>query len=346
MIRTRWSYCCLFVIAVATSAHAATFFVDADLGDDSNSGTSASSPFATIKRAIAEAADTPGPDTIRIASGEYVEKLKITDNDKLTLTGSGDTVVIGTSGSKYVIKIEAGDVTISNMTITGSKDGIKAEPGEEGDTISLTLRDVVVTGNADEGLQAENVTSVTIVGGTFSGNADDGIKVEVADAVTITGATVSDNGGDGIDLEVIGTIKVTRLTVDGNGDEGLEVDDSGSVLVVQGTYSNNEDEGLDIDNTLSIRLVSVVSTGNVGSGFQVEADKMEIESVSVVASSFLGNGEDGIQIVEDGFVVHKVTLTNITATGNVKSGLKIDVSGSVRVTNITSEENGEDDILP
>lgn len=342
MRRTYWIYCCFLVVAATTTVHAATFFVDTG-GDDSNPGTSAALPFRTIQQAIDVAAETPGPDMIKIASGEYVEKLSIKDADKLTLAGSGGTLINADDPEKNVIKIKSGDVTISNLAVTGGKDGIKAN-----EMTSLTLRDVVVTGNADEGLQAEDVSSVKIVHGTFSENGDDGIKVEVAEAVQITGTTVFDNGGDGIDLEEIGAIHVTDLTVDGNGDEGLEVDDSGSAVVVRGTYSNNADEGLDIDNTLSIRIVSIVSTGNGGNGLQVEADdeEIEIEAVSIVGSVFSDNDEDGIQIVEDGTVVHRVTLTNITARNNVESGLDIDVSGSVRLSRVISEDNGEPDVLP
>jgi hypothetical protein len=376
------------VVAATTTVHAATFFVDIS-GDDSNGGTSAARPLRTIQRALDEAAQTPGPDTIKIAAGEYVENVTIEDTDKVTLAGRGGAVIRADDRKENVITIECSDVTIANLEITGGDDGIKTKTGP----ISLTLRDVVVSGNAEDGLDARNVSSLMIVHGTFSqngddgikvkgaetaaitgtavldngeegvdfenigaihirhltaeGNRDDGIKVEWADVVRITATSVLHNGGDGVDLETIGAIHVTNLTADWNGDEGLEVDDSGRALVVGGSYSNNADDGIDLDDTQSIRIVSVVSTGNDGSGLQVEAEgHFDTDVVSIVNSEFSDNGEDGIQIREEDAIVHQVRLTSVTARNNVESGLDINVSGSVRLTRVISQDNGEDDILP
>ena len=267
MICIRWTFCCLIVVA-ATSAHAAGYFVDADAGNDANPGISPAYPFRTIQRAIEEALQKPGPDMIHIASSDYEENLTINDPDKLTLTGSDGCAVIAPNGSGNVISISSGDVTISSLTITGGENGIQAE----GTTTSLALRDVNLSGNAERGLDAEGVLSVTIARSVFAENGGDGLKVEAAEAVQIRDTAIWDNGSDGIDLEVIRAVDLTDLTVDGNADEGLEVDDCGSVHVVQGTYSSNADDGLDIDNTLSIRIVSVMSMGNGGNGLQIEAE--------------------------------------------------------------------------
>lgn len=349
MIHKRWSYCCLIVIAAVTSAQAAGFFVDADLGDDGNAGTSAASPFQTIQRAIDQAEATPGPDMIHIASGNYTENLAINDADKLTLTGDGAVVTAADAGED-VIAIKAGDVAISGLAVTGGDNGIKTKGSET----SLALRDVDVTVNADRGLNAKEVGSVTIVGGTFADNGGDAMKVGDEDSETyvsslkVAHTSFSNNGSDGLDLEKITAIHLTNLTVEGSGDEGLEVDMCASVTVIGGTYTNNADDGLDIDNSQSISIVSVISTGNgEGNGLQIELeDGFELQNATVVNCEFLGNGQNGVQIVEYGGIVNQVKLTNITAANNAESGLEVVISGSAKVTNITSEGNGTDDILP
>jgi hypothetical protein len=190
----------LIVFVAATSAHAAGYFVDADAGDDANAGMSAASPFATIQRAIDTAAENPGPDMIHIASGEYVENITIVDNEKLTLSGSGGVVMTAADAAEDVIAVKAGDVTISGFKIAGGDNGIKTKGSET----SLTLRDVDVSGNADRGLNAKSVGSVTISGGSFSDNVDDGIKIGDEDNeyyvknLDVAGVTFENNGSDGV----------------------------------------------------------------------------------------------------------------------------------------------------
>ncbi len=346
MKRTCWIYTGLLALAIGTTAHAAAFFVDADLRDDSSSGISAASPFQTIQRAIDKAAATPGPDMIHVASGVYEENLIVDDADGLILSGSGESVVVAADASEDVIAVVSGDVTISGLLVTGEGNGIDAAGSDEA-PVFLTLKDVDVIGNAGNGLSATNVVTVTVVHGIFSENGDDGLQVEKAEAVSITGTAFLNNGSDGIDLEEIDIARATDLIVDGNGDEGLEVDDSGSVRVVRGIYSNSFDDGLDLDDTQAISVVGIVSTGNGGNGLQIEAEEdFDTESLSIVNSEFSDNAEDGIKTTELAATIQQVTVTATTVRDNVESGLDITASGHVRVTAVSSESNGQPDVLP
>lgn len=347
--------CASLTVLAATTVQAKTFFVDPN-GDDNNSG-GPNFPFATVQRGINEAAITPGPDTVRIAAGNYVENVTINDKDPVTLrgAGSGATVVFGDDDpvtEDNVITMGSGDVEIRRLMITGGFNGISAT----GD--SLRLDDVVVSENDDRGLDAIDIDSVRIDDGEFSNNVDsDGIKVESAGTVKINGTNIESNGSDGIDLEVIDDIDVTNVTVANNGDEGLEVDDSGSIDVVGGTYTNNNDDGLDIDDTARIDIVNVESTGNGnsdpvpdGNGLQIEAQDFDSERVKVVNSEFSGNTLDGINIAENPSSVDEVRLTAITARDNGESGLDLGtVTGTVKLKRIvsgTAEGNGLEDVLP
>jgi hypothetical protein len=77
------------------------------------------------------------------------------------------------------------------------------------------------------------------------------------------------------------------------------------------------------------------------------------ESIRIVGSDFLNNGLnniadhiDGIWIGEEAAVVESVSLTSVTANGNVGSGLNIPVTGPVKLSAVTSQNNGIPDMLP
>jgi hypothetical protein len=345
MKRNHWMQACLLAAIVTTACQAGTFFVNGDEGSDLNSGISDATPFQTIQRAIDEAVDLPGPDTIHIAAGQYEENLAIADLARLTMSGSGATVT-ATDSAQAVIAIYAGDITISGLTISGGELGIDAV-GTPEVPVRLSLRDVEISGNADDGVAAENILSLTINQGMFIENGGDGVKVVAVESVSITGTTVLDNDSDGVDLEEINTINLNGLIVIGNGDEGLEVDASVSINVLQGIYSENTDEGLDIDTTETVRVLGVSCNGNGGNGIQIEAQEgMNVKSAQIINSSFLANNEDGVNVVEDGATVETLSLTSVTARENLQSGLDISISGTVTAHAVNTEGNGEPDIMP
>lgn len=259
----------------------------------------------------------------------------------MTLSGSGASLVVAADPDEHVIEIDGGDVTISSLDVTGGDDGIRAD-----EMTSLTLNNVVATGNADEGMQAVDISSVKITNCMFLENEGDGVNLEAVDTAKINGITLLDND-DGIDIEASGEIHVTQLTASSNEDEGFEVDDTESVVIVGGTVSENDDDGLDLDDTQSIRIVSVVSTLNAGNGLQIEAEgDFDTESLSVVNCEFSLNEEDGIKTTEEDAVILKISITATMAQYNVESGLDITATGDVRLANVLSEDNGEDDVLP
>jgi hypothetical protein len=394
----QWIPGCVLALVIVTAAHATMFFVDGDQGNNANTGRSAADPFATIQRAIDAAAAQPGPDRIQIAPGQYLENLAISDTDGLTLSGASDVIVVAANPSKDVIKITWGDVSISDLTITGGSKGI-TPTGSTDKPVSLSLRDVIVTANAGDGVRPTNVGTVRASHCTFLGNTGTGIKVQIADSVTVSDCvfeantgrglraedarsvivshcqflnnnddamkavtvlldrteasfsasdtTIAGSGDDGIDLEAVGDIRLVNLTIDDSTDDGVAIDNGVAVSVIGGTYSNNPGDGLDMDDTQSIRLVDVVSTGNLTSGFQVTAEAdFNVESVSIVGSEFTNNGLYGIWMREAATVLQQASLTSVTATGNADSGLNLSVSGAVKLSAVTSENNGAPDILP
>jgi predicted outer membrane repeat protein len=191
---------------------------------------------------------------------------------------------------------------------------------------------------ADGGALADFDSNSVVLDCIFSGNGaneDGGAVYAWQTSLTLTGCTITGNTAG---FEGAGVM---------NWDDGMSVVDSVSVSVDSSTFTNSAADGLDMDDTQSIRLVNVVSTGNGVSGFQVTAEEhFNIESLSIVGSEFSDNGLDGIWIKEEGTLVEQVSLSSVTATGNTGRGLNMEVSGTARLSAITSQDNGADDVLP
>lgn len=301
----------------------------------------------SIQAALDEAAVLPGADIVLLGPGTHFGQLEIEDEDPLTLRGAGDAVIDAGDDDEDVIKVEGGDVTIQNVGITGGDDGIDAE-GMAGAGDSLTLIGVEVWGNADRGIEADDIDHVTIKNADVWDNQGDGIKIEVAVSALIVNVDSSGND-DGMDIEEAESVSLRNVVVSENGDEGLEVDNVGSVEVTQATAWRNDDEGFDIDDTESILLRSVEAIGNGENGFQAESEDVTIQQITVIGSRFAENGEDGVQVREEGGgVVEAVLLQGVVARDNVESGLDIDVSGAVTLRGVRyglSEGNGEVDMF-
>jgi pectin methylesterase-like acyl-CoA thioesterase len=194
MSSKQWILGCVLALAAVTAAHATTFFVDVGQGNNANTGRSATDPFATIQWAIDAAAAQPGPDRIQIAAGPYLENLAISDVDGLTLSGSSGAEIVATPLAA-AIQIASGDITISDLAIQAGNKGISAGTLDS-PVASLTLRNVVVTNNVTEGLNAVNVADVTVSGCTFRDNGGvAAVKVQFAEDLTVSHCTLESNTG-------------------------------------------------------------------------------------------------------------------------------------------------------
>ncbi len=351
MKRAGWICGSWLAVSAFTTAQATTLFVDAATGDDANSGMSAAQPFLTVQRAVNQAALSPGPDVIQIAAGEYRENIVIKDPDVLILSGGSGVEIIAADPSKEVVYVKGGDVVLSDLRVSGGKHGVRGAPSQ-GAPIYLTLRKVESVDNAERGLRAVDVLGVWISGCQFLRNGTDGVKVE-ADVLgpslvtlSVHDTLISDSGDDGLDLELLGEISLKNVVVENTlGDDGLSIDDTASVFIEGCAFVDSAADGIDIDDTQSVSLVSTVSAGNGVAGLQIKAEEhCNTESVRIVGSDFLENGADGVWISEEAAIVEQVRLSSVTASSNGGRGVNIVVSGTVKLSAITSENNGADDV--
>jgi nitrous oxidase accessory protein NosD len=91
-----------------------TLYVDDDSSCTSECG-SAESPFPSITQAVEQAG--PG-DTIVVLAGVYLENVTVTV--PLSLVSSGGAIVSALTPRESVILIDADDVTVSGLEITGA----------------------------------------------------------------------------------------------------------------------------------------------------------------------------------------------------------------------------------
>jgi hypothetical protein len=343
-VLTLGCFICLF--QPVSSATGSTLYVDGDSGNDANDG-SVGAPFATIQAAIDAAAVDGIADEIIIAPANYAENLDIEHGDPIALCGDGDGVIIY-GGGDDVIRITNSNVAIRNLVVVKGGNGIDAENS------SLKLVHVDVKDGAGSGVEADDMTSVTVIGGTFADNRLDGITVDNAVEVRIAGASIK-HVKNGIVLEGSDVIEIRNVDVSSCDDDGIEIDDSDTVAIINSRVlgSSESGDGIDIGNSRSISIVNLVSTDNGGNGLQIEAGigKHPIEHVSVVRGVFDKNDKNGVRIVEQSVdgergQINEVTLTSIEAIRNDESGLYIDFSGDLTLKSVRSCSNVELDNLP
>ncbi len=133
--------------------------------------------FANLSDALDAAADG---SEIALCEGTWSGAFSI--RKPVTLIGAGIDLTILEGGADPAIDIQASDVMISGMTITGEDSGIEAEG------TNLTVDGVKFDTTGSVGLYTSLLTNLTVSNSTFVGNLEGGMLIEGGTA-TITGNT-------------------------------------------------------------------------------------------------------------------------------------------------------------
>ena len=227
------------------------------IGDDANDGLTVATPKASISSVLATFDLGPG-DVILVDSGNYTltTNIVITSDDSGVFiqgptTGAAILDRANTSAGSYVFElVDADDVTLSDLTITGANTGIFA--GQTSDSDNLTVQNSHVTGNSSRGIELLGNSTVSndnglISGNTISNNGSSnysyhaGIRI-TSSGVTISGNTISDNMSDGIIFRPAmsnSTSTISGNTVFGNSRNGIDVYLSSSAPNSTATISGN-----------------------------------------------------------------------------------------------------------
>jgi hypothetical protein len=179
----------VLVLCQATSASAATIWVNDDAAAYSPPGTScAQAGYAAIQDAVDAA--SPG-DTIKICPGAYDESVVIAPND-LTLesTAGAATTIIAPTISAHVIEIRGTGVTVKGFTVVaaGFEDAdLGINVAIEGDTDLTILRNVIRGGRIGINLGCASF-GTTVAHNVLLSQTEAGLNIDTCEAPPFPGS--------------------------------------------------------------------------------------------------------------------------------------------------------------
>lgn len=255
-------------------------------------------------------------------------------------------------------------------------DGIRINEGGEGD-ITLDFRNVVVTGNAGDGVEFDEIGAGdvrgTVNGSDFSGNGDqpqfpedleDGFDIDEAGPggihLVMRGTTVNNNIDEGIDLDesdvdeflqdiVVGAgdiyFEARGVVATGNADENIKISDFVEIAEFDANGEEIDAIAYGGPGNIILAISDVVADGSAeGRGARFE----ELGDGDVLGyirnSSFSDNAaDDGLRIDEEDEGSIDIELTRIDASGNDGQGLQMTENGDgdimAQITESTFEGN-------
>ena len=380
----------LFITTVVyqlPTTHAAVIFTVNSIGDTSdiapgNGACADANGQCTLRAAIEEANSFLGDDTINfsvIGTINLTSALPVLSSN-ITITGPGSNflTVRRNTGGNYRILQTSGTVNISGVTITNGRtpDAVTEDIAPSGGGIwqtggSLTLRDVVITGNT-----TGNGGSMRLGSPTFGGFGGFGGGIYASGTLTMTDCVISNNttghGGNGLTFGgsggrgagiyfAPGTLTLTNVTISGN-----RTGDSGGPSSGNSGYGGGMWTGGDFfptqATTVILNKVSLTdnSTGNTldtgdagsGGGIYVYQGTMTLTDTTVSnnhtgnanTSSFSGTAGSGGGIFNNATltVINSLISGNTTgdsAAGSNSTGGGISNLGALTLLNTTVSGN-------
>ena len=155
-------------------------------------------------------------DVIILKPGIYTENIKIDKNNLVISSESGnpdDTIITAKSSDNHVISLQANNVKISGLGITGTKNSYAGIYLSECNNCIIEnnkilnngygiyllnskgnkLSNNVIANNEENGILLSTSANNTIFGNTASDNKDTGIHISTSDGNTLTGNNISSN---------------------------------------------------------------------------------------------------------------------------------------------------------
>ena len=296
-----------------------TYYVSSGSGLDSNNGTSASTPFATLQ----QAADMTQPgDKVEVMAGTYSADAATGYVLAISRSGTADAAITyeGYNGARPIISLPNGGVSavqingsyinFSGFELVGNAQSVSlsqaqalaAQPGSGSDrTINNT--GITVSWNGNPTI----VNHVSIVNNVIHDFGANGIGAEESDYITVQGNTVYDNGK-------YGTYGTSGVSLFGSHD---------SDGVTTG-YKNSV-----IDNTIydNQQLVGSYSIGTSaitdGEGVLIDSNSnFQTDGIQYKGSTLVGNNvvHDNSAVGLGAYASSNVDFIGNTAYGNDPSG--------------------------
>lgn len=249
------------------------------------------------------------PGTITLSSGSVPINKNIRINGPL----SNDLNISGSSG---IFSITAGDVNISNLTLTGANyaDAVSISSG-----VSLRLNECDIANNSYSYLVNNIGGQVTIVKTGISNNI--GSSIVNSGTLSIDGSTVVNNSGSGSAgsgpiYSSSGSVTISNSRLEGNsGSSGGAVRNVGasSLTIVDSNMSGNTSsfEGGAVNNSGTLNITGSRFTGNTSSSNGAGAVYHSTGTMTITGSTFENNR---VNSGPGGAIYHSFGITHISQT--------------------------------
>lgn len=258
------------------------------------------------------------PQIITLTSGELLITNSVNSTVIITGPGANLLTVSGNSASRIFTINEIPSVVINGMTLTGGN-GSGTSGGAILNSGDLTLSNMVITGNSSPSLgggvwnglsDSLTVNNSSISNNTSTGNGG-GIYTEDGSTLAVTNSVVSGNtanSGAGILIDSA-TFTMTNSTVSGNncgnvgGGLAFDVDSTSTITgsTINGNTATNRGGGIDLQPdannliTITNSTVSGNTSANGGGIFRVASATLTVTlSYTTVANNTATNTGGGI----------------------------------------------------
>jgi hypothetical protein len=258
--------------------------------------------------------------------------------------------------------LSSGAVSLSNMDINDSgRSGLVVDNTTATLTPGITLTNVNVYNNTDDGAVLSTKGAVTIKDGEYSGNRDGGLGVGLMiendytialSPVALSNVRVTDNWVDGIFIISHGAVTFTNVAGNQNGRDGVIILTNGAVTLNGIRAQGNGSDGAIILTQGALTIGPFNSTsysgfnGNGDDGLYAEVGGR----VTITKTRFNANGRwdeygpsneaNGLGLyVSNPLGTSPVLMTDVYATGNSANGAYIVTKGAVTMTKYTGLYN-------
>ncbi|HUW10703.1 MAG TPA: right-handed parallel beta-helix repeat-containing protein [Anaerolineae bacterium] len=277
-------------------------YVDGATGTDAGPCADAVAPCATIGYAVGQAGDG---DSIRVATGTYVENLEIADKT-LSVRGGyvhmgsdwqsgGPETVVDGGGAGRVLFIHGNDSVIEDLTITGGQ-----APGDQcwGGGVWVSGGNVTIRGST-----IRDMISECGGGGAVEVNSDHGPAHLALESTTLSGNGGADGGGAlhawDASVHLRNSIVMSNTADFGGGISFQGPEPLSSNLVIEDSLiAHNQASGhggaLDVSGARVV-LTNTLVADNSASAINVLA--INYSNVSIVNSSIVDNNPMGAQAI-------------------------------------------------
>jgi len=153
-----------FLVANARSASAGTYYVT-KTGNDTTGDGSSGTPWLTIKKAEATAANG---DTVNVSAGTYAEDTYWNASKSITWNADGEVIVRGSGAASYALRLVSSESTVINGFTFDSEGTRTFVVSINSNAVNKTLNDVTFSGSIGVMINNAGGSDITIQNSTFT----------------------------------------------------------------------------------------------------------------------------------------------------------------------------------